>query len=324
MKGFFKMFLISGGVVFYIGMILFFIFIFIVSSATFKMVGSSIAPSFRSNKGSFNKDRILHLKLNGFIYKNEFFLESLRKYSKNKKIKGVFIEINSPGGVVGTSQEIYLELKRIRDELKKPIVVFVQNLAASGAFYTAMGASQIVATPGALLGSIGVIASFTNLEKLYTWAKIKRYSITTGKFKDSGADYRPMTDEEKAFFQDLLDQSLEQFQNHIAEGRKMSLKTVKTFSDGSIFIGEKALKYGLIDKLGTYTDGVKLIGKLSKLGKEPSLFEPKLKKEVFWEFFESSEGLSSLSQWLKKIENKFSFRKNHITAVPLYLMPGVL
>ena len=290
-------------------------------TALFNFKKVPYSTSFLKTDLKGGQKQILHLKLEGFIYQNEELLEGLREYADHENIVGVFIEVDSPGGVVGTSQEIYLELKRVRDQLKKPVVAFVQNLAASGAFYAAMGASQIVATPGALLGSVGVIATFANLEKLYTWAKIKRYSITTGKFKDAGADYRSMTMEEREFFQTLLNDSLFQFKKHISEGRKLSLKNVEQISDGSVFLGTKALRLKLIDKIGTYTQAMELVGKLTDLKKdEIKLFKPR-KRERFFDLIDEALQSSSLKAF-KNISQKLV--PSSMTAVPLYLMPGVL
>src|SRR5690606_11268816 len=145
------------------------------------------------------------------------------------------------------------ELKRTKEEFGKPIVASCNSLAASGAFYAAMGADKIIVNPGTLVGSIGVIIEFANLEKLYDWAKIERYALKTGPYKDAGAEYRKLTDAERALFQGTLDEVLSQFVGAIASGRKMDEDRVRKFADGRIFTGQWAVDEGFADKVGTYS-----------------------------------------------------------------------
>src|SRR5690606_7819038 len=139
------------------------------------------------------------------------------KYREEDHIKAVVVQVNSPGGVVGPSQEIYSEIVRTREEYKKPVVFSCLGLAASGAYYAAAGADKFVVNPGCMVGSIGVIMQFANLEKLLSWAKIERYALKTGAFKDTGAEYRPMGAEERAMLEDLLNSVLGQFKKAIVD-----------------------------------------------------------------------------------------------------------
>jgi protease-4 len=230
--------------------------------------------SLMKNETKVKEKAILSLELNGVIVDGKKFLKDLRKYREDDDIKGVLVQINSPGGVVGPSQEIYAELKRTREVYKKPVVVTGSGLVASGAFYSAMGADKFFVEPGTLTGSIGVIMEFANLEKLYDWAKIKRYVIKTGAYKDTGAEYREMRPDEKQLLEGTMQEVLAQFKKAIADGRKMPIERVSQYADGRIFTGETAVKLGFADQVGTFTDAVAEIGKLTKLGNKPELFEP--------------------------------------------------
>lgn len=255
------------------------IIIFIVFGAIIHF--SSKYDSDSSQKVSSRKT-ILQLELNGVILNGKKFLKNLEKYQDEEKIKAIVISIDSPGGAVGPSQEIYSAIKRSKEEFKKPIICSTSGLMASGAYYAASACDKIVVAPGALVGSIGVIMSFANLEKLYDWAKISRYSITSGKFKDSGADYRAMRDDERALFQDLINDVFEQFKQAVAEGRKLKEQVLNEYADGRVFTGKKAVQLGFADKEGTFDDAVKLAAEAAGLGSDYKLFKiPKVKRSIF-------------------------------------------
>ena len=227
---------------------------------------------FRQPAEPAPKPSILALDLDGLIVDTRDLVESLRKYRKDDNIKGVLLRINSPGGVVGPSQELWAELKRTREEYKKPVVAFCSAVAASGAYYAAVAADKIVTTPGCMIGSIGALIEFVNLAKLYDWARIDRYAITTGKFKDAGAEYQPLTSEQRALFQDLLNDILAQFKGAVAEGRKMNAATVDAYADGRVFTGAQAVKLGFADAEGTWDDARRVLGRMTGLGDNPEVF----------------------------------------------------
>lgn len=268
---------------------------------------------------SINKPSVLVLNLEGVIFDATPFLEDLHEYAREKDIKGVLIRINSPGGVVGPSEEIYQEIKRIRTELKKPVVVSVSGLAASGAFYAAMGADQIVTNAGSLMGSIGVIMEFANLEKLYEWAKIQRYVVKTGAYKDSGAEYRPMRDDEKLLFQQLANEVLAQFKDAIATSRKLKPELVDQYADGRVITGSTAVSLGFADKIGTFEDARKLVGQLSGLGEDPEIFEPPpSRQEVLAEIFGRARVETRPEVLVGEV------LKARLWGQPLFLMPSFL
>ncbi len=286
-----------------------------------------------SEKTVKSKNTILHVELNGVILNGKKFLKNLKKYKDDSKVKAILISINSPGGAVGPSQEIYTEIKRVRDELKKPVVCVSTGVMASGAYYSAAACDKIVVAPGALVGSIGVIMEFANLEKLYDWAKVTRYSITSGKFKDSGAEYRGMREDEKALFQDMINEVYAQFKTTVMEARGLKEDTMKEYADGRVFTGATAVKLGFADQLGTFEDAVRLTAEVAKLGKDYDVYEiPKKKMSIFdLGDSEGDDGLNGLSEYADILKSAKSDPIEMITKKilkaeylnqPMYLMPG--
>ncbi len=267
-----------------------------------------------------SKSSILLLELDGVIDDGAKFLEKLRKYRKEDDIKGVLVQINSPGGVVGPSQEIYMELKRTREVFKKPVVVSCLGMAASGGYYAALGADKIITTPGCMMGSIGVIMQFANLERLLDWAKIERYALTTGKFKDTGAEYRAMTGEEKELLSGMLYDVLGQFKAAIVEARKkLTPAVVDANADGRIFTGAQAVKLGFADEVGTLDDARRILGEMAGLGDDPEIFKPRnLREGMFFDFFEEE---SRAGDFLGAIEKTFHTK---LRGQPLMIWPGAI
>ncbi len=234
------------------------------------------------DKMVITKNGILQLELEGVIMNGKKFLKNLKKYREDKNVKAILVVIDSPGGSVGPSQEIYAELLRTRQEFKLPVICVSNGLVASGAYYSAAACDKLVVAKGALVGSIGVIMSFANLEKLYDWAKVTRYSITSGKFKDSGAEYRSMRADEKELFQSMINDVFSQFKADIVAARKMKPQVVDQFADGRVFTGAKAVELGFADQIGSYQDAVNLTAEIAKLGKDYEVFEvPKKKRSIF-------------------------------------------
>jgi protease IV len=296
--------------------------IFVVSMILIMMVVTAvgIGSIFNGNDVRLREDSVLLLELNGIIEDGDKFLEKLRRYREDDNIKGVLVQINSPGGVVGPSQEIFMELKRTREVFKKPVVVSCLGLAASGAYYAALAADKIVVTPGCMIGSIGVIMQFANIEKLLAWAKIDRYALKTGKFKDTGAEYRQMTGEERELLQELLSDVLLQFKTDIMSSRKLTQGVVDANSDGRVFTGQMAVKLGFADSVGTLDDARKILGEMVGLGPDPEIFKPRgrMRGEDWLSLFEEEAGSKS---WLGALESTFHLK---IQGQPLLIWPGAL
>lgn len=173
------------------------------------------------------------------------------KTIKEKKFPAVLLRIDSPGGTVGDSQEIYHALKRLQKEEEITVVASFGNISASGGVYIGVGANHIVANPGTITGSIGVIIRGNNLERLLDKIGVSFKVIKSGPYKDILAFDRESTAEEMAILQELIDTSYQQFVTTVAEGRNLDVETVKSFADGRIFTGQQALELGIVDRLGT-------------------------------------------------------------------------
>lgn len=222
-------------------------------------------------------------------------VKKLNKIRKDPNIKGVVLRINSPGGSVAACQEIYEEIKKVKESGKK-VVVSMGDVAASGGYYIACPADKIFANPGTITGSIGVIAQMGNIEGLFTKIGVKSEVIKSGKYKDIGSVTREMTEEERQILQNLIDNAYDQFTKAVSQGRKTSIEKVREWATGSIFSGEQALKMGMIDELGNLQDAIKLAGKLSNLGEDPEIVKD-------YDFFEKL--FDMLDQ---RLDNKLSFK----------------
>lgn len=297
--------------------------LFVFGTLVVFLFGSSAISLFGSSQMRVTaKNTILHLQLEGIILNGKKFLRQLDKYAEDPHIKAIVIEINSPGGVVGPSQEIYASIKRVREDFKKPIVAVSNGLLASGAYYSAVAADKIIVAPGALVGSIGVIMEFTNLEKLYDWAKIKRYSLTTGKYKDSGAEYRAMREDEKNLFQGMINDVWEQFKDAVAEGRALKPEIVEQYADGRVLTGQQAVDLGFADDTGTIEDAIQTAAEMAKLGKDFDVFEPPKRRPGLLEMF-SNDDPDGDAKWSKNIDGILDrVLRTELSNRPLYLMPG--
>lgn len=259
---------------------------------------------------SLGGDKIGVVEIKGVILDSEEVLANLKRYVDDRNVKGILLRIDSPGGAVAPSQEIYSELRKIHEAGEKKVVASFGNIAASGAYYVASAADRIIANPGSLTGSIGVIMEMTNIRGLLDKIGVDRYVIKSGEFKDVGNINRPMSERERRLIQSVIDDVYMQFVEDVAKGRKMDVEKVKQIADGSIFSGRQALGLGLVDQLGTFQDAVKLLAKLSNIDGEPRLIYEKketsswldyVAEGVFRKFFravkkESLEGIFYLMQ----------------------------
>ncbi len=263
------------------------------------------------------KNSILHLELNGVIMNGRKFLKNLKKYGEDDNIKAVVISIDSPGGAVGPSQEVHAEILRLKNETKKPIVCVSTGLLASGAYYSAVACDFIIVAPGAMVGSIGVIMQFANLEKLYDFAKVNMYSITSGKFKDSGAEYRSMRADERELFQDMITEVYGQFKKAVMDGRHLKNDVMVKYADGRVFTGNKAVELGFADATGTYEDAITWAAEKAGLGKNYELFEVPKSRKNFWEFGE--EGGDPVNALISGAKDLLKIRGLNR---PMMIMPG--
>ena len=274
------------------GFVRFFVVVFVIIGlvSVFRWAGTMMGERSEDTTSMLvTKNNILQLDLEGVIMNGKKFLKKIKKYKDDDRIKAVVININSPGGSVGPSQEIYEAIKKFKAESKKPVICSSSGLLASGAYYSAVACDKVIVAPGALVGSIGVIMEFANLEKLYDWAKISRFSINSGKYKDSGAEYRTMRPDERALFQDLINDVYNQFVGAVVEGRKMDEAVVRTYADGRVMTGAQAVKLGFADQLGTLDDAFKVAAEAAGLGSDFKIYEVPKSRPGWWDYFDQKD-----------------------------------
>jgi protease-4 len=219
-------------------------------------------------------DRVQVVDIQGEILDSREVLEQLKRYEDSDSIKAILLNIYSPGGGVASSQELYAEVKRLREKHDKIVVAYMSSTGASGAYYVACAADKIIANPGTVVGSIGVVAEFINYSELMEWAKIKDVIFKTGEFKDTGNPTRPLTERERTYFQGLIDDMYVQFVDAVASGRSMDLEEVRALADGRVFTGRDAKEKKLIDEIGNFQDAVDLTAKLAGISGKPRLVRP--------------------------------------------------
>src|SRR5215813_450380 len=216
-------------------------------------------------------DRIQVVDVDGELVESRAILDQLKRYEDSNSVKAILLNIDSPGGGVAVSQEIYAEIKRLREKKDKTVVAYLSSTGASGAYYIACAANKIVANPGTIVGSIGVIAEWVNYSDLLEWAKVKDIVFKTGEFKDTGSPTRALTDNERKYFQGLIDDMYVQFVEAVSSGRKLDLEEVRSMADGRVFTGRDAKERKLIDEIGNFQDAVDLTAKLSGISGKPRL-----------------------------------------------------
>ncbi|HKR66406.1 MAG TPA: signal peptide peptidase SppA, partial [Thermoanaerobaculia bacterium] len=204
-----------------------------------------VAATLGSDSGelSFASDKVAVIPIEGEILDARATLDVLRKYARDSNVRAMVVRINSPGGAIAPSQEIYSAIRRVREDTRKPIVASLDSVAASGGFYIASACDEIIANPGSITGSIGVILQWFDVKDLLQWAKLKPETITSGALKDAGSPYRELTPAERQYFQGIVTQLHAQFVRDVAVGRKgkMTREDVARIADGRVFTGEQAL-----------------------------------------------------------------------------------
>jgi len=224
--------------------------------------------------------RVAIVELEGIIVDVEGLLRELKEHRDNPLVRAVVVRINSPGGVVGPTQELHDALLRLR-QAGKPVVASLGAVAASGGYYVAVAADQIYANPGTLTGSIGVIMQMANLENLMKKVGVDYVVVKAGQFKDLGNVSRPMTPEERRVLQSLLDDVHAQFISAVARGRKLDRDEVARFADGRIFSGVQARTLRMVDELGGLEDAVDRAARLAGLDVPPRVIPPRRRFSIF-------------------------------------------
>jgi protease-4 len=240
--------------------------LFVISSLLFMLLQKNIPIG----------DRVALIRIEGVIVDSKETIDEIREYVKDSSIKAIVMRIDSPGGAVAPAQEIYEEVKKAAS--KKRVLVSMGSVAASGGYYIASPATRIIANPGTLTGSIGVIMEIPNVEGLMNKLGIKTEVVKSGRHKDIASIFRGIKKEEREILQEVMDNVHEQFIKAVAEGRRMHIDDVRKIADGRVYTGEQALKLGLVDELGNLEDAIQTAAKLSGIKGEPVVVS---KKERF-------------------------------------------
>lgn len=251
-------------------------FLFLV--AVFALVYFSVRSQQKSSFTGFG-DKIAVVDLEGVILTPKDMVEQLKKFADDGSIKAIIIHVNSPGGGAAASEEIYREVKRIRDEKKKRIVADIETVGASGAYYVSSATNKIFANNASIVGSIGVIAQWVNYEELMKWARLKDITLKAGEFKDAGSPMRDMTPEERTYLQGLIDDMHGQFIHAVAEGRHMKEEDIRNIANGKVWTGEQALPLKLVDQIGDFQTAVDDTAKSVGIKGEPTLVRPEKERK---------------------------------------------
>lgn len=249
--------------------------------------------------------KVAVLNIEGVILTSDEYLESLDAIRKDKSIRALVVRINSPGGAVGPSQEIYSELEDIKSEL--PVVASMGAVAASGGYYIACAADSIFANPGTITGSIGVVAQFLSYKQLLEWAKIDVEVVKSGDFKDLGSPLKTMSKEEIDYIQTLIDNVHNQFKSTVEVNRKIDKSSVEKVADGRIFSGEQALNLKLVDRLGNLNSAINYAVDQSGITGEPIILNYPEKKSPLSELLFSKLNLSFQIDSFRKVPSSSSF-----------------
>jgi len=242
-------------------------------------------------RGFGNKIGVVDLE--GVIISPKIVVDQLKKFGDDDSIKAIILHVNSPGGGVAASEEIYREVKRIRDDKKKRIVASIESVGASGAYYVSSATNKIYADKGSIVGSIGVIAEWVNYGDLLHWAKLKDITMKAGEFKDTGSPTRDMTPAEKEYLQSLIDNMHGQFIQAVADGRKTKFEDVKAIANGKVWTGEQALSMKLIDQVADFQAAVDDTAKSVGIKGEPVLVHPERDRKTVLDVL-----FGDVSEWL--------------------------
>ena len=229
-------------------------------------------------------EKIALVKIEGMLITSDAIVEEINNYAEDSSVRAILIRIDSPGGGVVASQEIFNAVLNARNQQKKKVVISMGSVAASGGYYIAAAGDRIVANPGTLTGSIGVKMEFANLEKLLEKIGVKGMVIKAGEYKDMGSPFREMTAHEKLLLQWVIDDVHSQFIEAVAKGRNLPEADVKAIADGRIFTGRQALQLKLVDQLGDLEESIRVTAELAGIKGKPKVVK-KEKKVQFLDYF---------------------------------------
>jgi protease-4 len=238
-------------------------------------------------------DKIAVVDLEGVILSPNPVVQQLKKFADDDSIKAIILHVNSPGGGVAASEEIYREVKRIRDDKKKRIVAAIETVGASGAYYVSSATNKIYADNGSIVGSIGVIAQWVNYAELLQWAKLKDITMKAGEFKDTGSPTRDITPAEREYLQGMIDNMHGQFIKAVADGRNMKFEDVKSIANGKVWTGQQAVPMKLVDQVADFQAAVEDTAKSVGIKGEPTLVRSEKDRKTLSDLL-----FGDLSEWL--------------------------
>ncbi len=261
------------------------------------LLGFLIARGMRSRQMILipRGDRIGIIKVEGVIRRSDILIKQIKEFRDNRGIGGVILRIDSPGGGVAPSQEIYEEVRKLAK--RKPVFTSMGSVCASGGYYIAAASSTIFANPGSVTGSIGVIVGFSNLNELFKKIGIKSYIIKSGKFKDIGYPTREMTPEDRKVLQTVVDSIFQQFVEAVARGRRLPVEKVRPLADGRVFSGVQAKSLGLVDRIGNLEDAIAFMAKRLGIRGKPEVVYAKNPRDKLWERLLKS----TLGEWTQSL-----------------------
>jgi protease-4 len=243
-------------------------------AAVFTLVYLSFGGREEETSFSGFGSKIAVVDLDGVIFSPKQIVSQLKKFADDDSVKAIVLHVNSPGGGVAASEEIYREVKRIRDEKKKRIVASIETVGASGAYYVASATNKIYADKGSIVGSIGVIAQWVNYGELLKWAKLNAITMKAGEFKDTGSPTREMTPAEREYMQALIDNMHTQFIQAVADGRHAKEADIRAIANGKVWTGQQAADLKLIDQIADFEGAVKDTARAVNISGEPNLVWP--------------------------------------------------
>ena len=254
--------------------------VFVLAIMTMALFGTFADRSLTFASGG---KRVALVEIRGLITGSESIVRQLKKYTEDSSVPVIVLRIDTPGGGAAASQEIYQQVKKVRQEGKK-VVASMGGVAASGGLYVACAADTIMANPSTLTGSIGVQMQLPKTEELFKKIGVDFRVVKSGAHKDIGSPYRSMTEEEKQLLQEVIDDVYEQFVEAIVEGRGLAREEVLAFADGRLFTGRQALELRLVDEVGTYEDAIAMAAEMGGIKGKPRTVKERLKKEGLFDF----------------------------------------
>jgi len=252
------------------------------------MVG--LAAAFLGPWLPFGRDRVAVITVEGIIADSREIIEQLHRYRDLSNVRAVVLRVNSPGGAVAPSQEIYQEILKFRRQAKKPVVASLGSVATSGGYYIAAACDRIVANPGSITGSMGVIMQIPNLGGLLQKVGIKTTVIKAGENKDLGSITRDLTETERRILQEVMDDVHGQFIDAVAVGRRLDRARVEPLADGRIFSGRQALALGLVDELGDLPDAIERAGAMVGIPGRPQVIQERRRRFSLWDLVTENLG----------------------------------